>query len=146
MDTIPQMGALSSDTRIFFLQNEKIYLIESVSAHNWGYILTPKEMMEMGDKALEPGCASLAAAVFFSGVKEERGISERALMRGVGMTAKGRANRLLTGRARWTLDDVQAFATFLHIDLRTAFREIEKEMAVLSQTEEFPCVRDQIAS
>ena len=101
----------------------------------------------MGDKKLEVGHASHAAAIFFSGIKKERGISERALMRGVGMTAKGRANRLLTGKATWTLDDVQAFATYLQISLKTAFLEIEKETAILLRPKECPtCLEDELAS
>ena len=92
----------------------------------------------MGDKALEVGFASQAAGIFFTRVKEERDLSEKAMMRGVGMTAKGRINRLLTGTGVWTLDDVQAFSTYLKIPTKTAYSEIMKEMHLLISEKNCP--------
>ena len=81
----------------------------------------------MSIRALKVGVASQAAGIYFSRIKEERGLSERSLMKGVGMTAKSRINRLLTGTGVWTLDDIQAFADYLEIPVKKAVLEIFKE-------------------
>lgn len=101
----------------------------------------------MGQKKLEVGVVSRAASVYFDQVRAERGIVADHLKKGIGIKAQSRFLGLMNGTARWSLDDVQAFATYLQIPLKKAFLEIEKETAALSKPKECPtCLEDEIAS
>lgn len=101
----------------------------------------------MGRKALEVDTPSLAAAIFFDHLRIERGLSQRQVLKGVGMTAKSRLQGLLSGTAIWNLEDVERFAKFFEISLKRAFLEIEKETANLLESKECPCeLEDGIAS
>ena len=101
----------------------------------------------MGRKALEVDTPSLAAAIVFDRLRIERGMSQRQVLKGVGMTAKSRLQGLLAGTAIWNLEDVDKFAKCFEISLKKAFLEIEKETAILLRPKECPtCLEDELAS
>ena len=99
----------------------------------------------MGQKPLEVGVYSEAAAMLFERHRIERGLSQREMMRGVGMTAVSRFKRLLEGTGTWNLDDVEIFANYLNIPVKTVFGEIIKEGRRLSDEANCPCSEETLA-
>ena len=101
----------------------------------------------MGSKALPIDAPSRAAALVFDRIRVERGLSVRAVFKQGGFKARERTSKLLSGEGEWTLEDVDKFAKCFEISLKKAFLEIEKQTAVLLQSEECPCeIENEIAS
>ena len=82
----------------------------------------------MGRKALEVGDVSKAAAIIFERIREKRGLNKKDVYLGVGIPSSSRYQALIKGTSVWTLDDVELFATFHKIPLKSAFILIEKEL------------------
>ena len=84
----------------------------------------------MGRRALDVDAYSLSASIVFERLRVERELSQREMMKGVGMTAVSRFKGLMEGNTPWNLGDIEKFANFLGIPIKTAISRIVKESLV----------------